>query len=446
VNLQIVDNFYSKMNSTTAGFPNGTSSGSSYSQAFDAVNVINIILIYIIMIGVGASLDLERAWLIIKQKKALIVATLNHAVIMPLLLWGFARADPNLPMILRAAMVVVGTCPGGVLSNVICMWLHADPHMSITITNWTVILSLGTLPLNLYLYLTVAGLGAPPAVPSGRAESVHPYAFHADWVGLGVSCAAVILGNLTGTFLKSKIKRKRIVKRIELCCLLFGVPQAILALVENSQSNAPVWRMHYSVYVLLLAATLTGLLWATLSAHYLFRFEKPSATAIAIEASVQNTNIALGILSISITDPQLRAQSLGVPLAYATISLVQSILFGILLWKAGWTTLDPWGRDPCSIWCSEYQQQMFDKDVESAVKRSSSHHSSGANPAFVDEKKVLPVVQQQQGGGGGEQPEIVVDRVPIIKSPSRSVSGESDDTSVKEHEVVDVEKGDDLKV
>jgi predicted Na+-dependent transporter len=366
---------------------NSTTNSTTHGEVLDVFDIVNVILIFIIMIGVGVSLDVGEAVKIIKQKRALAAGTLNQYLVMPLLLWGFSQVDRNLPLHFRAGMIVVGTCPGGVLSNILCMWLHADPNLSITMTSWTVLFSLGALPLNIYIYLYVAGLGPPPP---NAAQSHEEFDFQVDWVGLGISFAAVLGGNLVGILVQRWIKTKTWRKRIELLCLLHGIPQAALALADNARSGAPVWRMPGILYACLLAPTFIAFFWAMLSAYYLLKLPKPSSAAVAIEASVQNTNIAIGVLSLSISQPNLRAESLGVPIAYATITLVQCILFGLFLWKLGWTSLDPKGRNPCSVWCSEY--------YELAVQKATKVDKSNDSP-FQEDKFSITSEGQRDGKG-----------------------------------------------
>lgn len=366
---------------------------------FDSFDVANATLVFIIMFGVGASLDLEAAKKHFNQKVALIAGSFNQYAIAPLLFWGFSQMDDEIPLQFRAGMIIIGTCPGGVLSNVVCMWLHADPSLSITLTSWTVLLSLGALPLNLFIYLDVAGLGTPPnSLQQNQTtyqNSSNPFHFQTDWIGISVSFVSVIGGVLLGILIQFLIKSKRILKRLELLGIITCIPQAALALTANVKSDAPVWKMPGLVYVLLLSPTLVLFFLALISGHYVLKLPKPSSTALAVEASIQNVNVAIGILSLSINDPELRAQSLGVPLAHATIELFLTLLFGLALWKFGWTELDPHGTNPFTVWCREYYHTAFKGSSEELslkeprIDEDKIHDSVRLSPQAVDNHSVI---------------------------------------------------------
>jgi hypothetical protein len=87
-----------------------------------------------------------------------------------------------------------------------------------------------------------------------------------------------------------------------------------------------VWNMKPSIYGLILLPPVVAFTWSALMGHFVLRLEKPTCVAIAIEATIQNAPVAIGVLQLSIRDQSLKAQAFGVPLAYSTVTLLESIL------------------------------------------------------------------------------------------------------------------------
>ncbi|CAB1318215.1 unnamed protein product, partial [Coregonus sp. 'balchen'] len=50
------------------------------------------------------------------------------------------------------AIIFMGCCPGGVISNIITYWIEGDMDLSITMTTISTVLGLGMMPLGLYVY------------------------------------------------------------------------------------------------------------------------------------------------------------------------------------------------------------------------------------------------------------------------------------------------------
>jgi sodium/bile acid cotransporter 2 len=184
---------------------------------------------------VGSAVDIERAKHHVRQGKAIAFAVFNHAVLMPLLLWAAARMDPSIPLHFRFALVMIGVVPGGLTSNVMCLWLKMDASLSVTVTTITSLLALGFMPLNTYIYLEVAGLGPPP---NSTDPLLSGYAL--DWVGLGVTFGVVFAGLAIGVFLQ-RVLEKHTLKKVELFGILAFIPQVGMALYQVSFVQCSVY-------------------------------------------------------------------------------------------------------------------------------------------------------------------------------------------------------------
>lgn len=73
----------------------------------------------------------------------------------------------------------------------------------------------------------------------------------------------------------------------------------------------------------------------------LLKLEKQETSTIMIEAGVQNTALALGIILASIPDNAAQVEAIGLPLAYAAIGNIIAISYSVVLFKIGWTYGNP---------------------------------------------------------------------------------------------------------
>jgi hypothetical protein len=71
--------------------------------------------------------------------------------------------------------------------------------------------------------------------------------------------------------------------------------------------------------------------------------------------TIQNMGIVITVIALSLSDPVLSAEALGVPIAFTMIMWIVSVVFGLGFWRAGWSELDPnVDPNPCTVWCKEY--------------------------------------------------------------------------------------------
>ena len=90
-------------------------------------------LLQIIMFGVGATLTFADFTAVIKTPKKIIVGMLCQFTIMPFV--GFAIAKSfNFPPEIAAGLILIGSCPSGLASNVMCVIANANVALSVTLT------------------------------------------------------------------------------------------------------------------------------------------------------------------------------------------------------------------------------------------------------------------------------------------------------------------------
>ena len=142
------------------------------------------------MIGFGCSLKLNKFIEHVKKPKGIIIGFCCQYLIMPFISWLVSKLL-ELDDHLAVALIVVGCCPGGAISNILCYSLQMDIELSIAMTSASSIAAIGMMPLNCYFYL----------------KAVNDIDFEFDWAGLIISCLVVVFGIIFGLYLNWKYTR-----------------------------------------------------------------------------------------------------------------------------------------------------------------------------------------------------------------------------------------------
>ncbi|TGC08437.1 bile acid:sodium symporter family protein [Methanolobus halotolerans] len=110
------------------------------------------LLLGIVMFGMGMTLSARDFLLVLKKPGVVLFGTAIQYTLMPLI--GFVISIAlSLPPELTAGVVLLGSCPGGTASNVICYLARGDVALSIVLTSVSTLLSFIATPLLTWLYI-----------------------------------------------------------------------------------------------------------------------------------------------------------------------------------------------------------------------------------------------------------------------------------------------------
>ena len=109
-------------------------------------------LLGIVMFAMGMTLSIEDFKRVLKSPRVIGLGLLLQYGLMPLFAFiiGLILA---LPTALMAGLILVGTCPGGTASNVICYLARGDVALSITLTAISTMLAVFFTPVLTWLYI-----------------------------------------------------------------------------------------------------------------------------------------------------------------------------------------------------------------------------------------------------------------------------------------------------
>lgn len=104
----------------------------------------------LVMFGMGLTLKPSDFKPVLMHPKEILVGELAQFIIMPFVAWALCRLL-NLPPELALGVILVGCCPGGTASNVICYIAKGDVALSVAMTGVSTLLAPIATPALVYL-------------------------------------------------------------------------------------------------------------------------------------------------------------------------------------------------------------------------------------------------------------------------------------------------------
>jgi len=111
-----------------------------------------LVLLGIIMFTMGMTLHFSDFIRVFNRKNVVFIGVAIQFLLMPLFGWLLAWLF-NLSPLLAAGLILVGSCPGGTASNVICFLSKGDVALSVTLTAISTLLAFIATPLLTWLYV-----------------------------------------------------------------------------------------------------------------------------------------------------------------------------------------------------------------------------------------------------------------------------------------------------
>ncbi|MCG8030515.1 MAG: bile acid:sodium symporter family protein [Candidatus Thiodiazotropha taylori] len=245
----------------------------TYPSAFVVLKPAIIPLLGLVMFGMGMTLSLQDFKRVYQQPKIIGVGVLLQFALMPLLAWLIAELLA-LPPYLMAGLVLVGACPGGTASNVVCYLARGDVALSITMTTISTLLAIIATPLLTWLYV-----GQKVPVP---VESML-------WSIFKIVLLPVSLGVLVNSLYGRKLKP---IKPLFPLISIVAIVLIIGIVVALNQSNIASMGMLLALAVVLHnLAGLAGGYWIARGLGW----DRRISRTLAIEVGMQNSGLGVAL-------------------------------------------------------------------------------------------------------------------------------------------------------
>ncbi len=265
------------------------------------------VMMMAIMFGMGASMtwrDFLRAF---RRPRGVFVGLASQFAIMPGL--GFALAMAlQLPPALTVGLILVACMPGGTTSNIFAYFSRGELALSIMMTTASTMAAVVMVPLLLYVFSGLAGLGGEYVIPAGNVAQVLAVLLVPTALGMGLRKWNPNAGATA-----------------ELFGALMGVVVILFLIFTWIPRN---WRMLAETEPGLYAATI-GIGLAGITLGYLLaralRQNTARARTIALETGIQNGPLAALVVTLSFSG-QLQQDVLIIPVLYSLFIVLNATI------------------------------------------------------------------------------------------------------------------------
>lgn len=269
-----------------------------------------LIALALVMFGLGLSLRIEDFRLALRHPKAVILALLLQAVLLPLACYAlvtFAGLEP----VYAVGLMLLAASPGGVSANLFSHLFGGNVAMNISLTAINTLLAIVSLPL-------IANLAIEAFIQSGQVVPL-------QFAKVAEVIAVVLVPVAIGMAVRSRAPgfSARMEKPMKIFSALVLATFALLAIAKE-------WQALTESFAVIGPAVVGFNLISLLAGYYLPRaigLDRPLATAISFEIGVHNSTLALYVALSVLNNFQL-----ALPAAIYSVSMyVTATAFGMLV-------------------------------------------------------------------------------------------------------------------
>lgn len=264
----------------------------------------------LVMFGLGLSLRVDDFRRLLQHPKAVVLALVLQAVLLPLACYGIVRVF-NLSPVYAVGLLLLAASPGGVSANLFSHLFGGNVALNISLTAINTLLSIVSLPL-------IANLAIAHFIQSGQVVPLQ--------VGKVAEVIAVVLVPVA-LGMVAAARLPQLAQRLEKPFKIFS---ALVLAAFATIAIAKEWQALRSSFASIGPAVLLFNLVSLLAGYYLSRavgLGKPLATAISFEIGIHNSTLSLFIALSVLGNFQLALPSA----IYSVLMYVTATLFGWLV-------------------------------------------------------------------------------------------------------------------
>lgn len=237
-------------------------------------------ILTLLMFELGLTLQPADFKLFLSRPRPLLVGLAGQLIFLPLVALLLTHCF-TLPAVFAVGFVLIACCPGGSSSNVFSLLAKGDVALSVSLTAFSSLITLVTLPLIMQWVVTQSGLsqGETITLPVGKLLMQN----------LFTMLLPIVVGILFRRYAPKRAKRiEAVLSRIAFPCLILLA--AVFFIQEFDAIRAHFGELGLSILLLILTCILLG---AGLS--QLFHLKGSERRTIVIEVGMQNAAQAIAL-------------------------------------------------------------------------------------------------------------------------------------------------------
>lgn len=243
-------------------------------SSFDWISTTYITpMLGVVMFGMGLTLKPGDFKPVLTRPKDIIIGELAQFIVMPLLAWLLCELL-KLPTELALGVILVGCCPGGTASNVICFLAKGDIALSVAMTAISTLLAPIVTPALVYLL-------------AGKEVAV-------DMAGMFLSIVQVVIVPIVLGLAVNKYMSRFTEKVTPLLPMVSTLAIAAIIGIVVSHSSARILSCSLLVGIVVILHNVLGLTLGYATGK-LLGLPHDKRTAISIEVGMQNSGLATSL-------------------------------------------------------------------------------------------------------------------------------------------------------
>ncbi|KAM4807811.1 sodium-dependent organic anion transporter [Rhinophrynus dorsalis] len=245
-------------------------------------------------------------WFHLRRPWGIVIGLVCQFGLMPLIAYLLALGFSVQPT-QAVAILIMGCCPGGVISNIITLWVDGDMDLSLSMTSCSTILAVGMMPLCLFIYSRSWELAKSIKIP---------------YYNIGMALLSVVVPVGVGVYVNYKWPKKA--KIISKAGSIIGGLLMLVIGVASSVLYKGSWNTDISILTIGIIYPLLGYI-SGFGMAVIVRQPWQRCRTIALETGAQNVQMCSTVLQLSFTPKQL-VQMFTFPLIYASFQFLNGML------------------------------------------------------------------------------------------------------------------------
>ncbi|XP_034741639.1 ileal sodium/bile acid cotransporter [Etheostoma cragini] len=292
--------------STVCSGPNCLVPPSNFNETLGLIlSTVLTVMLAMVMFSMGCTVEVKKLWSHIKRPWGILIGFLCQFGIMPFTAFALSLAFNVLP-VQAVVIIIMGCCPGGTGSNIICYWLDGDMDLSISMTACSSILALGMMPLCLLIYTATWTSSDTIEIP---------------FDSIGITLVALLIPIGAGIFVKRRWPH--IAKKILKVGSIAGFALIVIIAVIGGILYQSSWDIAPSLWIIGTIFPFIGFGLGFFSARFAGQPWYRCRT-IALETGFQNSQLCSTIVQLSFSPAELEVM-FAFPLIYSIFQLVVAV-------------------------------------------------------------------------------------------------------------------------